>query len=152
MALTPQQNDAWRSLVMLTHVLEDALDTQAQADGGLPHAYYKVLVFLYEAPDRSLTMAELARAQRFSPSRLTHAVASMVRSGWLRRTVSPTDKRVRIIQLTEAGIRLVRRVSPRQVTRVRERVFANLSDEQVVQLSAIGAQILAGLDSEPRQG
>ena len=146
MALTPEQNEAWRSLVLLTHVLDDALDTQAQADGGLPHAYYKVLVFLYEAPDRRLTMAALARAQRYSPSRLTHAVQSMERSGWLSRSVSESDGRVRIVQLTAEGIQLVRRVSPRQVTEVRERVFANLSDEQVAQLTAIGATVIASLD------
>jgi len=50
MALTRKQNDAWRSLVLASHVLDDALDRQSQRDGGLPHAYYKVLVFLYEAP------------------------------------------------------------------------------------------------------
>ena len=147
MAPTTEQNEAWRSLVLLTHVLDDALDTQAQADGGLPHAYYKVLVFLYEAPDRRLTMAALARAQRYSPSRLTHAVKSMERSGWLSRSVSESDGRVRIVQLTAEGIQLVRRVSPGQVRQVRERVFANLSDAQVGQLTAIGQKVIAALDA-----
>ncbi|TBN58033.1 MarR family transcriptional regulator [Glaciihabitans arcticus] len=147
MPLTTEQNEAWRSLVLLTHVLDDALDTQTQADGGLPHAYYKVLVFLYEAPDRRLTMAALARAQRYSPSRLTHAVKSMEKSGWLSRSVSESDGRVRIVQLTAEGIQLVRRVSPGQVRQVRERVFANLSDAQVGQLTAIGAKVIAALDA-----
>ena len=150
MPLTPSQNEAWRSLAMMSHVLEDALDSQAQADGNLPHAYFKVLLFLFEAPEQSLTMADLARAQRFSASRLTHAVASMVRSGWVRRSVSPTDGRVRIIQLTELGSRLVRRVARLQITRVRERVFANLTDEQVEQLAVIGREILASLETPQR--
>jgi len=147
MALTPEQNDAWRSLVLLTHVLDDALDRQAQRDGGLPHAYYKVLVFLYEAPDRRMSMTALAEAQRYSGSRMTHAVSSMERSGWVQRTTSPADGRVRVVELTAAGIQLVRTVSPRQVTDVREKVFASLSEAQVKQLTAIGRAVVAGLDA-----
>jgi len=147
MALTPEQNDAWRSLVLLTHVLDAALDRQAQRDGGLPHAYYKVLVFLYEAPDRRMSMTALAEAQRYSGSRMTHAVSSMERSGWLQRTTSPADGRVRVVELTAAGIQLVRTVSPRQVTDVREKVFASLSEAQVKQLTAIGRAVVAGLDA-----
>jgi DNA-binding MarR family transcriptional regulator len=147
MALTPEQNDAWRSLVLLTHVLDAALDRQAQRDGGLPHAYYKVLVFLYEAPERRMSMTALAEAQRYSGSRMTHAVSSMERSGWVQRTTSPADGRVRVVELTAAGIQLVRTVSPGQVVEVREKVFANLSEAQVQQLTVIGRAVIDGLDS-----
>ena len=146
MALTPEQNSAWRSLVLLTHVLDDALDRQAQRDGNLPHAYYKVLVFLYETPDRRLTMGQLAAQQRYSTSRMTHAVTAMEKSGWLRRTVSPTDRRVRLVELTEQGVALVRRVSPQQVIDVRQKAFAHLSAEQVTQLQQISLAIVDGLD------
>ena len=146
MALTPEQNSAWRSLVLVTHVLDDALDRQAQRDGNLPHAYYKVLVFLYETPDRRLTMGQLAAQQRYSTSRMTHAVTAMEKSGWLRRTVSPTDRRVRLVELTEQGVALVRRVSPQQVIDVRQKAFAHLSAEQVRQLQQISLAIVDGLD------
>ena len=146
MALTPEQNSAWRSLVLVTHVLDDALDRQSQRDGDLPHAYYKVLVFLYETPDRRMTMGELAAQQRYSTSRMTHAVTAMEKSGWLRRTVSPTDRRVRLVELTEQGIDLVRAVSPRQVVEVRQKVFAHLDSVQVQQLEAISLAIVQGID------
>ena len=146
MSLTPEQNSAWRSLVLVTHVLDDALDRQAQRDGNLPHAYYKVLVFLYETPDRRLTMGQLAAQQRYSTSRMTHAVTAMEKSGWLRRTVSPTDRRVRLVELTEQGVALVRRVSPQQVIDVRQKAFAHLSAEQVRQLQQISLAIVDGLD------
>jgi len=147
MALTREQNEAWRSLVLASHVLDDALDRQSQRDGGLPHAYYKVLVFLYESPDRRMTMGELAATQRYSVSRITHAVASMEKSGWLLRSVDPVDRRVRIVQLTQAGIDLVRHVSPRQATDVREKAFAHLNPQQVEQLTQIGRALVAGLDA-----
>lgn len=146
MPLTPEQNDAWRSLVMLTHVLDSTLDQQSQRDGGLPHAYYKVLVFLYETPDRRLPMGELARQQRYSTSRMTHAVTAMEKSGWVRRIPSPTDRRVRLVELTDEGVALVRAVSPKQAVEVRERAFTHLDTVQVAQLEAISLAIVDGLD------
>ena len=147
MALTPEQNSAWRSLVLVTHVLDDALDRQSQRDGGLPHAYYKVLIYLYETPGRRLSMGQLAEQQRYSTSRMTHAVTAMEKSGWVRRTVSPTDRRVRLVELTEEGVDLVRTVSPQQVVDVRQKVFARLTTTQVAQLDAISLAIVDGLDT-----
>ena len=146
MALTPEQNSAWRSLVLVTHVLDDALDRQSQRDGGLPHAYYKVLVYLYESPGRHLTMGELAAQQRYSTSRMTHAVTAMEKSGWVRRTVSETDRRVRLVELTQDGIDLVRTVSPKQAVDVRQKVFAHLDPIQVQQLEAISLAVVQGID------
>jgi DNA-binding MarR family transcriptional regulator len=148
MVLTPEQNSAWRSLVLVTHVLDAALDRQSQRDGGLPHAYYTVLVFLFESPGRRLTMSELAVQQRYSTSRMTHAVTAMEKSGWVRRTVSPADRRVRLVELTQQGVDLVRVVSSQQVIDVRQRVFANLDPVQVQQLEAISLAIVRGLDDE----
>jgi len=146
MALTPEQNSAWRSLVLVTHVLDDALDRQSQRDGDLPHAYYKVLVFLYESPGRRMSMGELAAHQRYSTSRMTHAVTAMEKSGWVRRTVSPADRRVRLVELTEKGVDLVRAVSPQQVIDVRQKAFAHLDSTQVQQLEAISLAIVQGID------
>jgi DNA-binding MarR family transcriptional regulator len=151
MALSREQNEAWRSLVLVTHVLDDALDRQAQRDGGLPHAYYKVLVFLYESPGKRLTMSELAAQQRYSTSRMTHAVSSMEASGWVRRTRAEHDGRVRYVELTDEGIALVRAVSPRQVEEVREKAFSRLDSVQVSQLAAISLALVEGLDG-PRAG
>lgn len=146
MALNKEQNEAWRSLVLVTHVLDDALDRQSQRDGGLPHAYYKVLVFLYESPGQRLTMSELAAQQRYSTSRMTHAVSSMEESGWVRRTKGEHDKRVRYVELTEDGVALVGAVSPQQVTEVREKAFSRLAPVQVSQLAAISLALVEGLD------
>ncbi len=145
--LTDEQQRAWRSLMLATIVLDGALDRQSQRDGGMPHAYYKALVVLYETPGRRLAMGALAAQLRYSLSRLTHAVASMEKSGWLRRSRSKEDRRVQFVQLTDAGIQTVRHVSPLQATEVRARAFSRLTAEQVQQLDAITAAIVEGLDS-----
>ncbi len=130
-----------------TVVLEGSLDRQSQRDGGMPHAYYKILVVLYETPGRHLPMGVLAAELRYSLSRLAHAVASMEKSGWLRRSRSTDDRRVQFVQLTDRGIRTVRHVSPIQAAEVRARAFSRLTAEQVQQLTAITAAVIAGLDS-----
>ncbi|MET4782212.1 MarR family transcriptional regulator [Glaciihabitans sp. UYNi722] len=147
--LTDAQQEAWRSLMTATLVLDGALDRQSQRDGGMPHAHYKVLVVLYETSGRRLAMSALAAQLRYSPSRLTHTVVSMEKSGWLQRSRSTDDRRVQIVQLTEVGIRLVKKVSPIQATEVRARAFSQLSTKQVQQLDAITAAIVEGLDDQP---
>lgn len=146
MALSASQQQAWRALVMLTHTLDEALDRQSRRDGGIPHAYYKLLVFLYEAGERRLTMSQLAADLKYSSSRLTHAVASLERSGWARRVRSTEDKRVQFVELTDAGADVVRAVTPGQVAEVRAPALAGLSDADVEALQHLARRVTANLE------
>ena len=137
--------EAWRSLVMLAHTLEEALDRQSRRDGGIPHAYYKLLVFLYEG--KQLTMSELAAQLKYSSSRLTHAVASLERSGWARRIRSTHDRRVNYVELTDAGADVVRRVTPGQVAEVRERVFEGMTAQEIAVLGGLVERVVGNLDA-----
>lgn len=147
--LSPAEQEAWRSLIMMNHLLDDALDRQLQRDAGMPHAYYTVLVFLYEAPGQSMSMSALAAMLRYSPSRLAHAIKSMEKSGWVARSTSAEDRRVQIASLTPEGLSTIRRVAPLQVAEVRTRVLSRLSPEQLAQLTAISAAVLEGLEGPP---
>jgi DNA-binding MarR family transcriptional regulator len=143
--LTAAQQRAWRALVIATHTLDEALDRQSRRDGGIPHAYYKILVFLYESGDRRLAMSELAAHLRYSPSRLAHAVASLERSGWARRVRSTDDRRVQFAELTSEGAAIVRAVTPGQVTEVRHPVLDALSAQDAAALERIASAISAAL-------
>ena len=142
-ALTPDQSRAWRALVMLAHSLEEALDRQSRRDGGIPHAYYKLLVFLYESGERRRTMTELAADLGYSSSRLTHAVASLERSGWARRVRSTEDRRVNHVELTDAGAAVIRAVTPGQVADVRLPALAGLSTDQLATLTSLCEGVVA---------
>lgn len=145
MALSAQQQETWRALVMFSHALEEALDGQSRRDGGIPHAYYKLLVFLYEAGDRRLTMSSLAADLSYSSSRLTHAVASLERSGWARRIRSTEDRRVQYVELTDAGADVVRRVTPGQVAEVREPLFTGMTADEVEALGRLARAAVGNL-------
>lgn len=143
MALSNAQQQTWRELVMFAHSLEEALDRQSRRDGGIPHAYYKLLVFLYEG--HQLTMTELAAQLRYSSSRLTHAVASLERSGWARRIRSSEDRRVQFVELTDAGADVVRKVTPGQVAEVREPLFDGMSAAEVQELGRLARAAITNL-------
>jgi len=145
MALTDDQQRAWRSLVLATHAVEEALDRQSRRDGGIPHAYYKLLVFLYEGRDGEISMSQLAEQLGYSISRLTHAIASLQRSGWVTRERSAADGRVQLVSITDAGIAIVRAVTPGQVREVREPVLGALSAEDAATLERLASAIRAAL-------
>ena len=147
--LSDDEQATWRSLVLLNQLLDEALDRQLQRDAGMPHAYYQVLVALSESDSGQVRMSDLARFLRYSPSRLTHAVASMERRGWARREPCPSDRRGQLAVLTPAGRRAIQGAAPGHVAEVRSRVFDRLSDEQAAQLRTICETLLAGLDPGP---
>ena len=143
--LTDDQQRAWRSLVLATHTVEEALDRQSRRDGGIPHAYYKLLVFLYEARDDGIPMSALAEQLGYSISRLTHAIASLQRSGWVTRRRSADDRRVQLVSITPEGVAIVRAVTPGQVREVREPVMQALSAQDAETLERLMAAVRAAL-------
>lgn len=144
--LSPEEQAAWRAYLLSSQLLDEALDRQLQRDAGLPHAYYWILVALSEAPDRTLRMSDLARRLRYSQSRLTHAVTSMEKRGWVRRARCPSDGRGLLATLTPEGMRTLEATAPGHVEEVRARVFDRLTPEQVARLEEICQVILDGLD------
>jgi len=147
--LTEREQEIWRSFLSATLGLSDAMARQLQRDAGMPHAYYEILVALSEAPDRTLRMSELAGVRNSSRSRLSHAVARLEETGWVRRRDCPTDKRGSFAMLTDAGYAALEAAAPGHVNEVRARLFDQPTPEQVEQLGEISAAIQRGLGTPP---
>jgi DNA-binding MarR family transcriptional regulator len=114
----------------------------------MPHAYYEILVRLSEAPERTMRMSELAEATSSSRSRLSHAVARLEESGWVRRKDCPTDRRGQLAVLTEHGFEVLVTAAPGHVEGVRSHLFDQLTPQQVAQLREISEALLGHLDPE----
>ncbi|MFL6119776.1 MarR family winged helix-turn-helix transcriptional regulator [Actinophytocola sp.] len=147
--LSEREQQIWRTFMSATFGLTDALARQLQRDAGMPHAYYEILVALSEARDRTLRMSELAGIRGSSRSRLSHAIARLEEAGWVRRRGCPTDKRGSYAILTEEGFAALEAAAPGHVTEVREKLFDQLTPEQVEQLGEISAAIQRGLGTVP---
>ena len=146
--LTPRERHAWLSYLLMTQLLDGALDRQLQRDAAIPHAYYLLMAMLSEAPGRSLRMSELAEITNSSQSRVSHAVARLEEAGWVRRERCPTDKRGSIASLTGAGYAAVVAAAPGHVEAVRHHLLDALTPDQVEQLIGICEAALDRLDPD----
>lgn len=138
---------AWLALLAVVYRLPRALDRQLREEMGISHAYYSMLSSLSEQPERAMTMGELAKATDTSPSRLSHAVGSLEKRGWVSRKACPTNRRIQIAALTDDGFAILQRLAPSHVAEVRRRVFDQLDRTQVEQLRAVASVLAASLDS-----
>jgi DNA-binding MarR family transcriptional regulator len=139
--LTEPEQRVWRNYIAATRRVFGEMERQLQRDSGMPVTYYEIMVSLSEAPDRTLRMSELADRSRFSRSRLSHAVARMVESGWVERRDCPEDKRGAFAVLTELGFDVLVGAAPLHVEQVRSLLFDVLTEEQAQQLGEICAAI-----------
>ena len=141
--LSDEQQAAWRPLVALLLRLPAALDAQLQKDAGITQFDYLVLSGLSEAPGRTLRMSELAATANSSLSRLSHVVSRLEAKGWVRREACPGDGRFINAVLTDEGWEKVKETAPGHVAAVRELLVRTLSADELVQLGAISAKVLA---------
>ena len=147
--LSDDEQRTWRSFLTASRLLWDRVERQLQQGAGLPHAYYEILVRLSEAPDRTLRMSQLASTSLSSRSRLSHAVARLEESGYVRRRPCPSDRRGQLASLTETGMERLRAAAPGHVEEVRELLFDRLSPQQQAALREISDVLAAHLSPEP---
>jgi DNA-binding MarR family transcriptional regulator len=141
--LDAEEQRVWRSFLEASRVLFDALDRQLQADAGMPHAYYEILVRLSETPDRTMRMSELADSLSSSRSRLSHAVARLEERGWVRRQADPADRRGQWAFLTEDGFAALAAAAAGHVSAVRQNLFDALAPDDVAALGRISGAVRA---------
>ncbi|HEX7276060.1 MAG TPA: MarR family transcriptional regulator [Acidimicrobiales bacterium] len=139
--LTLEEQQTWRAFLDAQQLLFEMLDHELQRDGGIPHGYYEILVRLSEAPDRTLRMSQLAERSQSSRSRISHAVARLEETGWVRRETCPTDRRGSMAVLTDKGFEALAAAAPGHVEGVRSHLFDQLDAEQVAQLRAISEAV-----------
>ena len=89
------------------------LDADLQREHRMSHAEFVALMFLSEAPDRTLGLSELARRCQQSLSAISRTVGRMEAQGLVRREQSSQDARAYNAVLTDAGLTLTRASRPR---------------------------------------
>ena len=144
--LSDEQQQVWRSYLALSAALTERIERDMQRAAGMPMAYYIVLAMLSEEPGRTLRMAVLADRAQMSQSRLSHAVARLEQSGWVRRLPAPDDKRGQLAQLTDSGYAQLVKTSPSHAETVRSAMFDRLDSDQLRQFGDIVALLLAGFE------
>jgi DNA-binding MarR family transcriptional regulator len=125
--------------------LPSALDTQLRRAADLSLFGYMAMAGLSQSPGRTLPMSELAVLANGSLSRLSHAVSSLERRGWVRRSPCPGNARITYATLTDAGYEKIMAAAPGHVETVRRLVLDSVTPDQLHTLGAASEQILATL-------
>ena len=140
--LDDDEQAVWRAFLDAHRLLFDELDRELQADAGMPHAYYEILVRLSEAPGHTMRMSELADRCLSSRSRLSHAVARLEAAGWVERRDADDDRRGTVAALTAGGLAALEAAAPGHVEAVRTHLFDQLTPTQVAQLGRISRAVV----------
>jgi DNA-binding MarR family transcriptional regulator len=146
--LSDIQLSAWRRFLTLHRRIVDAIDRDLQRNDRLPLLSYDVLIELYEAPERRLRMAELARRVVLSRSGLTRLVDRLEADGLLTRDRVGEDRRGAYAVLTEDGVDAMRGAWPIYERGIARYFAAALSEEETTTLESLLSRIASGLGQE----
>ncbi len=147
--LSDQDWAVWHDFMTMSGQLSRELDRRLQADAGISHADYSVLLALQRAPDRRLRTGELAELLAWEKSRVSHQVARMEGRALVLRTECDMDGRGTWIAPTPEGRRVLLGAMRNHSRTIRELFFDALRDDQ---RAAIGDAALHVLDRLSPEG
>jgi DNA-binding MarR family transcriptional regulator len=145
--LNPREMRAWRSYIIASRRLLDALDLDL-AGHDLTMADYEVLALLSEAPERRIRMSELAELSMLSKSRLSHRMKVMEKIGWVKRQACTSDKRGFWAVMTDKGWKAIVKAAPDHVASVRNRLIDQLTTKDQEDLSKIFERVQSNLRNQ----
>lgn len=134
--------DAWIPFSGMMLTLISALEGQLQRDANLSLFGYLVLAGLSDAPERTLPMSHLAVLANGSLSRLSHAVTTLERRGWVRRSPDRDNGRITNATLTDAGYAKLVAAAPGHVETVRRLVLDPISGARLRELGETSRLIM----------
>ena len=117
---------------------------QAEGLSGISAAHAVVIPFV---PPEGIPVSELARLARMRKQSMAEAVEQLERLGYVERKPAPTDRRARLVLLTDRG-RAVRSVAVAAGREVEDRWAGLTSREDVEELRTILQQLLGRLRAD----
>jgi len=111
---------------------------------GLGRAHHRVIYFVGRHP--GITVSELLRILRITKQSLSRVLTDLVAKGYIVQRQGTTDRRQRLLELTEDGLALERRLSERQRARL-ARAYRDAGAEAVEGFR----QVLHGLIDEDKR-
>jgi DNA-binding MarR family transcriptional regulator len=107
---------------------------------------YDVMFNLSRQPERSIRLRELNKHVLLTQPSVSRLVDRLASRGYVHKHADPDDGRGAIVQLTDAGYALFRRVAVDHMSSITSRMGDSLSPEELVQLSALCDRLRLGPD------
>lgn len=121
-------------LFSTTARLERALDQRLQAEAGIPHTWFEVLLRLDQAPDNILSPGDLAHAMVLTTGGITRLVDRLTEAGLVRRSASEEDRRRILLQITPHGAQTLQAATAVHTDHIQHHLFDILGPKKVDQL------------------
>ncbi|MFF0016285.1 MarR family winged helix-turn-helix transcriptional regulator [Streptomyces sp. NPDC005374] len=133
--LTAEERAVMRALRPAMAALMRAFDEDLRRTQGLSHTEYITLMFLSEAPDRTMRLSDLAELVQQSASALGRTVRRLEADGLVSREQSTEDARSFNAVLTDAGSARLEQAVPVHVASVRRHLFDRLEGVDLARLA-----------------
>jgi DNA-binding MarR family transcriptional regulator len=135
--LNDEELAAWRGMLRAHAELTKELDAELAREHDLPLSSYEVLLYLADAPDGRMRMAELADSVLLSRSGLTRLVDRLQREGLLKRERCESDARGYFAEITPKGRRLFDAARRTHLDGVRARFLSRFSRDELRVMGAL---------------
>lgn len=140
--LSPTELAAWRGMLRVHAKVTQVLDAQMRAEHGLTVSQYEVLLFLGDADDHRMRMADLAARVLLTRSGVTRLVDRLVDLGYVERCAAEADGRGAYAQLTASGADALRAAQRTHRRGVREEFLEHLDADAQRALGAAWEHLL----------
>lgn len=127
--------DAYFSLMETGELLRGRVEQQLKRDGELSYIQFRILARLVESELGQMRMTDLAHGVVYSRSGLTYQAGILERDGLILRSPAPDDDRSTLVSITTAGRARIEEVVPGHFELLRNEFYAELSDEDVLNMA-----------------
>lgn len=111
-------------LIRRVHQISTALFAEECSEFGLTPVQYGALATIGAHPEIDAT--RVAQLIAFDRSTIGDVLERLEAKGWIRRTPSPADRRVKLLHITQQGEQLIRAAMP-AIRRVQDRLLQPLA-------------------------
>lgn len=139
MSPNPLADEVWRTMAAVVIDNRDSWKRAVTERSGLPFSRIRILKRLSRKP---MSVKELAHAATIDAPAATVAVNDLEARGLVVREIDPTNRRCKIVSLTEAGRTMVREIDG--ITDPAPDALAALDDTELKSLMAILDRVAAG--------
>jgi DNA-binding MarR family transcriptional regulator len=139
MSRNPLADDVWRAMAALVIDNRDSWKRAVVEQTGLPFSRIRILKRLDRQP---MAVKELARAATIDAPAATVAVNDLEGRGLVVRETDPTNRRCKVVSLTDAGREIVRKIDA--IDDPAPDVLRALDDAELKKLRAMLEKLFVG--------
>jgi DNA-binding MarR family transcriptional regulator len=118
-----------------------ALDRELQAKHRITTRDYEVLLELEHAPERELTMSDLANSTRLTRSGVKRLIDGLVEAGLIQRIRRSSDARASYARLTESGHERLRLAEQTQADVIQHLFLKRFTADDIDQLASLMSRL-----------